>query len=338
MRRSRLKASPELSVGYYHCISRVVDRAFVLGQQEKETFVRMMRMYELFCGVRVVTFCIMTNHFHILLEVPRRPESLPNDEELMDLLESICPEVEKGIERQRLQMLREIGANDEAEKLREKILCRMWDVSAFMKALKQRFSQWFNHQHQRKGTLWEERFRSVLVEGVGDSLATMAAYIDLNPVRARIVMDPKDYRWCGYAAAVAGKAVAKQGLGVVVNYLRGDQYQEKLILTVYRCWLYGLGEESGKGVDGGPLRRGFNREQIAEVLAKKGRLSCWELLHCRVRYFTAGVAIGSKGYVNEIFTANRGRFGVNRKDGARRLRGIESLYSMRDLRINPITI
>jgi hypothetical protein len=35
----------------------------------------------------------------------------------------------------------------------------MWDVSAFMKLLKQRFTQWFNRQRGRKGTLWEERFK-----------------------------------------------------------------------------------------------------------------------------------------------------------------------------------
>jgi hypothetical protein len=52
------------------------------------------------------------------------------------------------------------------------------------------------------GTLWEGRFKSVLVEGTGQTLSTMAAYIDLNPVRAGIVKDPADYRWSGYAEAV----------------------------------------------------------------------------------------------------------------------------------------
>ncbi|MGE3312392.1 MAG: transposase, partial [Limisphaerales bacterium] len=61
---------------------------------------------------------------------------------------------------------------------------RMYDVSAFMKLVKQRFTQWYNRRVGRKGTLWEDRFRSVLVEGAGDALVTMAAYIDLNPVRA----------------------------------------------------------------------------------------------------------------------------------------------------------
>lgn len=337
MRQRRLKASPEVSLGYYHCVSRVVDRAFVLGDVEKEVFIKLMWMYERFCGVRVVTFCVMSNHFHILLEVPRRPVVLPSDEKLMDLLEGISTKIVHGTACQQLQMLRETGADVEAEKLREKYFRRMWDVSSFMKSLKQRFSQWFNRRHARKGTLWEERFRSVLVEGAGESLVTMAAYIDLNPVRAGMVTDPKDYRWCGYAAAVSGRTDVKQGLGVVVSYLKGDQ--EKEILAVYRCWLYGMGEEMGKREDGCPLKRGFNREQIAEVLKMKGRLTCWELLHCRVRYFIDGEVIGSKGFVNSVFFANRGRFGANRKDGARRFRGVESrsLYAMRNLRIEPIT-
>ncbi|MEM1223393.1 MAG: hypothetical protein AAGH40_11570 [Verrucomicrobiota bacterium] len=39
----------------------------------------------------------------------------------------------------------------------------------------------------------------------------MAAYIDLNPVRAGLVKDPKDYRYCGYAEAVAGNPNGSEG-------------------------------------------------------------------------------------------------------------------------------
>jgi putative transposase len=51
----------------------------------------------------------------------------------------------------------------------------------------------------------------------------MAAYIDLNPVRADIVSDPKDYRWCGYAAAVAGVKAERTGLGIVAAAARGSK-------------------------------------------------------------------------------------------------------------------
>ena len=69
----------------------------------------------------------------------------------------------------------------------------MGDVSAFMKTVKQRFSVWYNQSHARYGTLWADRFKSVLVEGDTRALATVAAYIDLNPVRAGMVEDPGKY-------------------------------------------------------------------------------------------------------------------------------------------------
>ena len=48
-------------MAYYHCVSRIVDRRFVLEATEKEMFVRIMRGYEVYCGVRIITFCVMSN-------------------------------------------------------------------------------------------------------------------------------------------------------------------------------------------------------------------------------------------------------------------------------------
>ena len=78
----------------------------------------------------------------------------------------------------------------------------------FVKVLKQRFSIGYNRLNERKGTLWEGPFRSVLVENSREALVMVGAYIDLNAVRAGIVEDPKDYRFCGY-----GEAVGKGKLG-----------------------------------------------------------------------------------------------------------------------------
>jgi hypothetical protein len=44
-----------------------------------------------------------------------------------------------------------------------------------MKLLKQRFTQWYNRRTGRKGTLWEDRFKSVVVEGAGAALVAMGA-------------------------------------------------------------------------------------------------------------------------------------------------------------------
>ena len=110
------------------------------------------------------------------------------------------------------------------EAVMEKYLYRMWDLSQFMKTLKQRFTQWFNRKHGRRGTLWEDRFKSVIVED-GYAARVMAAYIDLNPLRGGICKDPAEYRWSSYGEAVAGGKKARAGLVRAVEFpfmVRGD--------------------------------------------------------------------------------------------------------------------
>ena len=131
MRMARWKADKNQEKAHYHCISRVVDRRFVLGPDEREKFIRIMRGYEAFCGVRVVTFCIMSNHFHLLVEEPRRPspEMLPSKEEpVVPLRKAGCPSPVATLE-QTLARFRKPGFDDAAEKLREHFFARMWDYS-----------------------------------------------------------------------------------------------------------------------------------------------------------------------------------------------------------------
>jgi hypothetical protein len=101
--------------------------------------------------------------------------------------------------RQEITRVREAGREEEVPLILDAFRKRFCDLSAFVKELKERFSRWFNKHHGRRGTLWMDRFKSVLVED-GEALRTMALYIDLNPVRAGLVEDPKDYRWSGSAA------------------------------------------------------------------------------------------------------------------------------------------
>ena len=61
-RLRRLKDPASFSVAHDHCMSRVVKRDFVFGPQEREHFVRLLREYEGFCGIRVLTDCVRSNH------------------------------------------------------------------------------------------------------------------------------------------------------------------------------------------------------------------------------------------------------------------------------------
>ena len=337
MRTGRLRAPKEHDEAYYHCVSRVVDRRFIFGDAEKEMFVQMMRKYERFYRVRVMTFCVMSNHFHILVEVPKRPDAMPSDEELLDEIKRIYS-VEAFIQvRWQLQQFRKIGADEAAEQLRESFFKRMWDVTYFMKSLKQRFSGWYNKKAARRGTLWEQRFRSVLVQS-GDALMKMAAYIDLNPIRAGMIEKPEDYRWSGYGEAMAGRRTAQSAITAVVETHHRIPMNHKAALEKYRELIHGDAEMKDAGQNGEKSRKGMTKERVQEVIKAKGKLSTWEMLRCKVRYFTDGVAIGTKEFVEQVFKAEKHRFGPNRKSGARRLKHVDAgeLRTMRDLRIDPV--
>ena len=76
-----------------------------------------------------------------------------------------------------------------------------------MKHLGQRYVQYVNRTYRRSGTLWEGRFRSCLTQSE-DYVLACYRYIELNPVRAGMVMKPEDYRWSSYHANGLGKASA----------------------------------------------------------------------------------------------------------------------------------
>ena len=336
----------------YHCISRVVGREFLLGPSEREHFVKLMRLYEDFGHLRVLTYCVMSNHFHILVEVPARPEEDPDDEALLKHLSRLYSEPEMAEIRWELEHYRSQGNEPAAEALRQRFLKRMWDLSAFMKILKQRFTQWFNRRAERHGTLWEERFKSVLVED-GHAARVVAAYIDLNPVRAGMAKDPKGYRWSGYGEAVSGKKVAREGLQrAMLEQIRmgvGDELaaQEAVdwrkVAARYRKILFEDGRTKGEENGGRKLaaeegkRAGFTKEEVEEVLARGGTLSEGEMLARRVRYFADGLMIGTKDFVDHAYRLSREQFGAKRQSGARKMRGVESgLHTARDLRVNAL--
>jgi REP element-mobilizing transposase RayT len=344
----------------YHVLSRIVDRKFVIGEPEREHFRMLMRMYENFSGCQVLSYCIMSNHFHILLEVPPMAEGGLTDAELLKRLSATGSEVfVAGIAKELAEARERIaqGLADEAhvQRIHERFTYRMHDLSEFMKVLLQRFTRWYNSKNDRTGTLWEERYKSVIVED-GIAAQTMAAYIDLNPVRAGMVVDPADYRWSSYGEAMGGGARGngKKARAGLVRALRAHKgygadakYWNLGVAKEYRMLLLVEGVEQLEVVvseagEGGVKvkRKGMKREVAAaelEQLERGKNVTMGKMLRCRVRYFTDGAVIGSRGFVEEVFQKSRERFGPKRKDGARKWRGSGEaaagvLWSVRDLR------
>ena len=312
----------------YHVMSRTTGGDFLFGAEEKEALRKIMWRMANFCGVKLLTYCVMDNHFHMLVRVPSQQAFLrrfedrvgeepgAGEERLLDHLSILYSKSYVQHMREEIAWMREQGMEEDVAKFLQKYKNRFCDLSLFVKQVKERFSRWYNKKHSRRGTLWMDRFKSVLVEN-GEALQTMAVYIDLNPVRAGLVQDPKDYRWCGYAESVGGSKRARRGLCRVMGKPL-DSWAENG--SWYRCWLMTDGEEVEENKQYQVrTRKGISASKVKKELGRGGSLPNATRLRSRVKYFTAGLALGSREFVNELFEENRGKFGPNRKQGAKPL-------------------
>jgi putative transposase len=274
----------------YHVMSRTCGGEVFFDGVEKEALKRVMWRLAEFSGVKLITYCIMGNHFHALVEVPKREIWLerfagPTGEaRLLDHLRALYSKAYVDFLKSEIAELRKMGLEALVQTKLEGIKKRFCDLSIYMKEVKERFSRWFNMRRERKGTLWMDRYKSVMVEGKGEPLHTMAAYIDLNPVRAGLVNDPKDYRWCGYAEATSGIRKAQRGLSKVTG-TPVDGW-EKGGAEAYRCLLFSTGVEIKDTQNRNVVRQGVTADEARRVLREKGKLSVLELVRLRVRYFS----------------------------------------------------
>ena len=325
MRTPRFKIATHVSAAIYHCMSRTVNGERLFHDTAKEVLRKQIWQIADFCGVQVLTYAIMDNHFHVLVRVPKK--SIPDDRELLRRFYVLYPK-QNAYQTFRIETIAEQLKNGDpaANPWRKQQLALLGDVSQFMKLLKQRFSIWFNRNHDRFGPLWCDRFKSVLVEGRGNVTLTMSAYIDLNPVRAGLVDDPKDYRFCGYSEAVGGRKNAQTGIAEVVSTTTGNAGTTwRDARDGYRMMLFGAGTATRAG------KASVTPEMLAKVIEENGTLPLPTVLRCRLRHFTDGAVLGTKAFVSTQLAAYRRSTGLRKRTHPRPLPNVTAWGDMTTL-------
>jgi putative transposase len=296
MRKARLTLE---TGGIYHLTSRIIEKKLLLDDTEKERMRETMWQVAGFCGVEILTHCIMGNHFHILLEVPPAPKDL-DAEAIARHLECLPKAPSARLSpaetfRSRLVHYgkRGLSPNEYVDSTRE----RMFDLSRFVQEFKQRFTQDYNRRHSRKGTLWEDRFHSVLLEPNARVLWKVAAYIDLNPLRAGLCTDPKDYRFGGYAGAAAGEARCLAGLRRLCELIDAAwSWKLDKALAAYRMVLFGdAAPQPARGKR--KARAGLSDQAIRGVREVAGALGLSEKLMHKLRYLNESAILGGRIFV-----------------------------------------
>ena len=179
---------------WYHCITRCVRRAFLLGEAEAEgdrklwIERRLQELADIF-AISVGGFSIMDNHLHVLVRLDPDLAQGWSDEEVVRRWGRLFPPRDKS--RQPLPVSSEwVQWRLKDAKWVATARERLQSLSWFMKCLKEPLARLANRHDKARGAFFEERFKSIGILDEESLLAT-CAYIDLNPVAAGIAETPE---------------------------------------------------------------------------------------------------------------------------------------------------
>lgn len=266
---------------FYHCMNRcagyATDRPW--EPKEQEYFVKLLHRLSKFYTVEVISYCVMSNHYHVVL---RDPGDLPTVEETVRRYNSYY----KG--------KRQIdGTVGDIEQIR----ARLSDFSRLLKDLQQLFTGWYNRSRPkpRRGRLWGDRFKSVLLDGES-ALWSCIKYVELNPVRAGITDDPADYRFSSWGAwSGSGKHPFGREFFNHVKRSLGNRAKGWAIAEVAAE----LRADMAKTIEA--ERNDATSESVKTAYAEAKRRPSLQLVATRrMRYWTDGAVIGSKLFVQKV--------------------------------------
>jgi putative transposase len=291
----------------YHIMSRTALDGFPFGDVDKDELVKIIKKLSKLFFVEVFGYAIMSNHFHILAQTV--PEHYYSDE---DIIKRLKIHYGKDFE----------VAKEQLDIYRNKFS----SLANYMKEIKQAFSWYYNKRHCRRGTLWGERFKSVIVEN-GETLINCLAYIDLNPVRAGLVKRPEDYRWnsIGFHIQTNNK---DNFLSMDFGLKEFSIKSKKERVQRYRRYVYEAGAlEHPEKCQASVIKN----DVIKKASRKNFEITRTDRFRCRTRYFSDSGIIGSKKFVFNTYQQFKNLFHSRHEKKPKRVKGLSGTYSLKRL-------
>jgi len=209
----------------HHLTSRIAHRVFFLGVDEKNDLIEFIRRSIDFSGLKLLGWCILSNHFHLLVYLPEPVEL--SEEEIFCRYARIKGKEARIAAENRVSEWRRSGDEKRAEEWFASLKRRMNDIGEFMKMVKQWFTEEYNRRQTHCGTLWESVYHDRLVARDVKSMSRVLGYIHLNPIRAALSDSYDGYIWSSFAALCRKDEMALDGIRFVYNCPEGER--EELI-------------------------------------------------------------------------------------------------------------
>ena len=183
---------------YVHVVSRTVRRSFLCGRDDltgknydhrrqwiEDEILRLAGVFAL----EVAAYSVMSNHYHIILHINSAVSHGWTDDEVIERWHQLF----KGSMQSQNYMAGEVLDKAHQQRLKQQVAewrVRLNDISWFMRILNEKIARKANKEDGCTGRFWEGRFKS---QALLDEKALMAcmAYVDLNPVRAKMARTPE---------------------------------------------------------------------------------------------------------------------------------------------------
>jgi len=185
---------------YYHCITRCVRRSFLCGYDEvtqkdynyrKEIIKNFLQILTKAYFIEICSYAIMCNHIHLVLYVNDTNVQSVKDDEILNRWSLIYPSSASEIKYSILNNDPEDDIKSKIERCRNKLCC----ISSFMEKFNLTLSKQFNKEDNCKGRFWEGNFYLQPIYDMQALINTMI-YVDLNPIRAKMVCYPEEHDCC----------------------------------------------------------------------------------------------------------------------------------------------
>ena len=218
---------------YYHCVSRCVRRTFLCGIDEstgqnyehRRSWIedKMLALAKVF-AIDICAYAVMNNHTHLVLHIDADKAKNWSIREVLERwhrLHKGTQFTEKYLENKTLEEFELALVFERCEKYRK----RLMDISWFMKELNEPIARMANNEDKCTGHFWEGRFKSQALLDEA-ALVSCMAYVDLNPVRAKMEKTPETSKHTSIKTRIeVAKANQTQpkGLFPFIGYEREDQ-------------------------------------------------------------------------------------------------------------------
>ncbi|NOZ93747.1 MAG: hypothetical protein GXP47_03265 [Acidobacteria bacterium] len=273
-RLARLKLSHHDT--WYHLHSRIAGHRgeYVLDDELcRRRLIGIIEHYSSIYFCQVAALCVMGNHYHLVLRF----------------------EAEREVSRKELRVRAEVMYPGKAGLVRieawtdedwEHYRHRLFDVSEYMRNVQAAFARWYNRAHDRRGRFWADRFKSVIL---GDARAVVdcVLYVELNPVRAGVVVRPEEWK----GSSVYLRELGHDGWLLPLGDLLGIEDRDEAVVRL-RALLYHRGAV--------PTKEGQARipQEVLEQEAARG-FEAPGAFRKRLAFFVDGLMVGTEGFIRE---------------------------------------